>query len=134
MAPQKPGRKMNRKGRNEFHRFVIFHEGVYQSEAWRSMDCVARCLFLEIWQRYNGSNNGRIPYSFREARDALHVGARKVTKAFETLEEKGFVIRTYKGAFNVKASRASEWEVTTEPSGDTPAKLCYRNRPKTPAC
>ncbi len=70
--------KVNRKGRNKFEPFVRLHRGVTNSEAWKSLSCEARCLLIEIWARHNGQNNGRIPYSHREARKALHVGWRGV--------------------------------------------------------
>ena len=121
-----PGRKPNRKGRSQEPRFVKFHEGVYTSNAWRSLDPVARSLLLEVWQRHNGRNNGQIPLSAREARAALGVHPRKIKKALADLEERGFLVCHYRGAFNVKEPRASEWEITTEGCDGRPPRALYR--------
>ena len=118
--------KINRKGRSKFEPFVRLHRGVTNSAAWKSLCCEARCLLIEIWARHNGQNNGRIPYSRREARHALHVGSRKVQVAFQELQDRGFVILRTKGTFDCKQRHATEWEITTEPCDDKPAKRLYR--------
>ncbi len=46
---------------------------------------MARCLLLEVWQRYNGQNNGGIAYSVREAARALGVGKNTPPKLFREL-------------------------------------------------
>ncbi len=118
--------KVNRKGRNKFEPFVRLHRGVTNSEAWKSLSCEARCLLIEIWARHNGQNNGRIPYSHREARKTLRIGSRKVQAAFQELENRGFVVPRAKGSFDWKQRQATEWEITTEPCDDQPAKRLYR--------
>ena len=118
--------RVNRKGRNKFEPFIRLHRGVTNSEAWKSLSCEARCLLIEIWARHNGSNNGQIPYSHREARKALHVGSRKVQAAFQEIEECGFLIPRAKGSFDWKQRQATEWEITTESCDDQPAKRLYR--------
>jgi hypothetical protein len=70
--------------------------------------------------RYNGSNNGRIPYSVREAAKALNVSGQTAMRTFQLLEDRGFIRCKKKGAFSLKAApSASEWRLT-EYANDTP--------------
>jgi hypothetical protein len=84
------------------HRYVKLRHWLLNSQAWNSLSGNARALYVELAQRYNGSNNGRIPYSVREAVRALHVSKATVSRLFMELEDHGFVIRTKRGAFSLK--------------------------------
>ena len=53
-----------------------------KSEAWESLKPVPRALFIEVAQRWNGFNNGRIGLGIREAGQAIHV---KHTTAMDRL-------------------------------------------------
>ena len=128
--------KVNAKGRNKYEAHIRLHRGVTNSAAWKTLSCEAKALLIEIWTRHNGSNNGRIPFSYREARKTLSAGRkrpvhfRKVVAAFGALEETGFLIAREKGSFDWKVGagegRATEWEVATEPCDGQPAKKLYR--------
>jgi len=122
--------KANVKGRSDFLPYIKLHSGVTGSLAWRALTCEARSLLLEVWRRHNGFNNGRIPYSHREAREALRVGARKIPKAFDLLQETGFLVNRSPASFDWKTGagkgRAVEWEITAEPCDGHPAKALYR--------
>jgi hypothetical protein len=85
-----------------------------KSEAWRSLDACAKALYVEISARYAGpgSNNGRIPFSVREAATALKVGKTKAAIAFDHLQERGFIVPETKGAFSRKSRHATEWRLT----------------------
>jgi hypothetical protein len=70
--------------------------------------------------RYNGSNNGRIAYSVREAAKALNVSFQTAMRSLQLLQDRGFIVCTRKGAFSLKAApSASEWRLT-EYANDTP--------------
>ena len=120
----------NRTGRTKTEPFIRLHRGVTSSEAWKSLTCEARCLLLEIWGRHNGQNNGRIPFSHREARKALKIGARKVANALHALQDRGFLIARSEGSFDWKVHLATEWEITTEACDNEPAKKLYKQWPK----
>ena len=122
--------KVNLTGRAKREPFILLHRGVTSSEAWKGLSCEARCLLLAIWERHNGQNNGRIPFSHREARKALRIGARKVASAFNALQDRGFLIQRAKGSFDWKARHATEWEITTEGCDGEPAKRLYKECPK----
>lgn len=122
---------VNRKGRGKAEPFIRLHRGVTGSAAWKSLSCEARALLLLVWERHNGINNGAIPLSHREARDALRIGNDKLRKAFMELQDKGFLIARQKGSFKWKvasgAGRATEWEITTERCDGSPPDGSYRN-------
>ena len=63
----------------------------------------------------DGSNNGRIPYSIREAATEFHVGKTTAGKALNSLEAHGFIIPVTKGAFSLKKKHATEWRLTEFP-------------------
>ena len=123
--------KTNRKGRSKYTPFINLHRGVTSSPAWKALSCEAKCLVLLVWERHNGMNNGRIPLSHREARLALGAGNNKTAAAFKQAQEHGFLIIRSKGSFNYKVlsgeGKATEWEISTEPCDNKPAKLDFRN-------
>jgi hypothetical protein len=82
--------------------------------AWRSLNAIARAIYIEMASRYAGpdSNNGRIHYSVREAAAALHIGKSTASRGFRDLEERGFIVVMQKGAFSRKIRHATEWRLT----------------------
>ncbi len=126
--------KVDKKGRSKREPFILLHRGVTNSEAWESLSCAAKALLIEVWKRHNGVNNGQIALSHRQARAALRIGNGNVQKAFQELQEKGFLIARLKGHFDWKVGagegRATEWELTTEACDGKPAKRGYRFWPE----
>ncbi len=119
---KKPGRGQDRKGRSKRTApFIMLLHWMLNSPAWRSLSLPARCLLLEVWQRYNGQNNGEIAFSVREAARALGVGKNTPTKLFRELEDKGFLKARQRGSFHWKGGEATTWELTMEPCGEKPA-------------
>jgi DNA-binding transcriptional MocR family regulator len=109
--------RRNRVPKDRLGRHVRLMEFMLASEAWQSLDPVARALYIEISRRYRGpnSNNGKIPYSVREAATALNVHRNTANRAFHHLEERGFVVAKKRSGFNVKGRRATEWLLTEFP-------------------
>jgi len=87
------------------------------STAWQSLDPVSRALYVEMSRRYRGpnSNNGKIPYSVREAAAALNVGRNTANRAFHRLAERGFIVPKTPSGFNVKGRISTEWLLTEFP-------------------
>lgn len=105
-----------RRGASTIERWVELRFWLMDSPAWRSLPCNARALYLELKKRYNGRNNGRISYSVRQAFQDLHIGKTAAALALQLLQDRGFIVRTKKGAFSMKAVRdASEWRLTEYP-------------------
>jgi len=93
----------------------------------------ARALYIELSQRYNGSNNGEISMSIREAVSLVHIAKDTASKYFYELEEKGFIQRNVCGSFNYKLRHATTWFLTQHPIGDVPATKDFMSwRPKKP--
>jgi DNA-binding transcriptional MocR family regulator len=92
-------------------------EFMLASEAWQSLDPVARALYIEISRRYRGpnSNNGKIPYSVREAAAALNVSRNTANRGFHHLAERGFILPKTPSGFNCKGRTATEWLLTEFP-------------------
>jgi DNA-binding transcriptional regulator YhcF (GntR family) len=92
-----------------------------QREAWRDLDCGARCAYVELASRYAGreSNNGRIPYSVREMAEALGTSKATALRALNRLQDHGFIVLMKKGAFSRKVRHASEWRLTEFPCNVT---------------
>jgi DNA-binding transcriptional regulator YhcF (GntR family) len=109
------GRRVDRTGRSMGKdRYVALHHWMMRTPAWRSLDAVSRCAYIELSARYAGpgSNNGRIPCSVREISDALHVSKMTACRAFKRLQERGFIIEVRRGSFDHKLRHATEWRLT----------------------
>ena len=95
-------------------RHVRLYHWMMQTAAWKSLSGNQRALYLEMAARYNGSNNGRIHFSTREAAQALHIGKATAARALTVLVERGFIVAMIRGGFNVKdkQAQATEWRLT----------------------
>jgi hypothetical protein len=115
-------RRHNYKGRSTTERFVYLPHYMLHSPTWRSLSPVARCIFLELAAIYNGSNNGFIALSTRDA--AKHVRCSKDTaaRALVELTDKGFIVCCSRGHFDRKSPHASEYRLTLHPCDRTGAK------------
>lgn len=100
------------KGRSIEARHVRLYHSLLRTDAWRALDPVARCAYLELAQRYAGTNNGRIPFSVREMAAGLNVGRATAMRALRKLAEHGFIRETRKGAFSQKVRHSTEWRLT----------------------
>ena len=108
---------VDKKGRTKkAGRFVALPHRVLISRAYGSLDCVTRQLLLGLCMIYNGSNNGSLWLSVRDAMDRLGLSDHHaVTRAFEDLEDRRFIQLTKEAHFSVKASstsRARCWRVS----------------------
>ncbi|MDE4619614.1 hypothetical protein [Sinorhizobium meliloti] len=101
-------------------RFFQMHVWFLQSEAWRATNVYERSLYFELKQRYNGTNNGEIPLSHREAQAALNCSDKPIKAAFRGLIEKGFIRAAQIGTFHWKqgggpGGRSTRWILTEYP-------------------
>jgi len=122
---KKRGRKADATGRSKGaqSRHIRIYQHELESDAWRSLNCVERCLYLELLARFNGQNNGEIALSVRDAAEALGVGKDTVKKPFETLLDRGFIKLITDSDFNLKTKggKAREFELTAKDVGDRKA-------------
>ncbi len=116
-----------KKGKNSEARHIRFYEWELKSDAYQSLDVYARALLVEFKRRYNGQNNGGIPFSLNEIQAALGCSNKPAAKALEALQDRGFVRLAQKGSFDWKSrggvhSRASTWTLTEHPI-DLPSRI-----------
>jgi hypothetical protein len=112
--------KRTRRGRRQDHtgrsigppRFLKVEHWIFKTEAWRSLSAQARAVYIEIAQRFNGSNNGEISLSVREAARLVNIAKDTASRAFHELENKGFIRRNTCGSFNWKLKQATTWILT----------------------
>ncbi len=124
-------KKLNAFGMASPAKHVRLYHWMLACEAWGALTVAARALLIEVSNRHNGQNNGRISMSVREAAGLLNVGVNLPTKLFRELVDKGFLKSGRRGAFNVKGGMASEWEITTEPcNGNHATKEFMAWRPR----
>jgi hypothetical protein len=110
-------------------RYVRLPEYMLASAAWQALDGNCRSLYIELARRYRGpnSNNGKIPYSVREAAAALHIGRSTAQRCFERLIELGFIRVSKRSGFNLKGRVATEWLLTEFPD-DTSSVTAFATK------
>lgn len=127
----KHGKKMLPNGRSRGEAKHVRHYR-YQLDcsAWRALSMTARCLEMELKALHNGSNNGDIFLSVREAAKRLGIAPSTAARAFDELEEKGFIRPKHKGDFRHKIRHATSWILTEiEYAGQLPTKDFMRWQP-----
>lgn len=100
--------------------FVMIRYDIMESDAWRSLSPVARCVWTEVMHRYNSFNNGEISLSCREAANLCNVSKNTASKAFKDLQERGFLAVGVYSSFTCKYKRATRWSITHERLKDNP--------------
>jgi hypothetical protein len=93
--------------------FIGLPRHVFESLAYRSLSLKARCLLDEFQNLYRPNRNGRIVLPIEIAAERLGVAENTVRRAFDELQNKGFIIRTMDGDWS--KGRAREWRLTYEP-------------------
>lgn len=111
--------RTNRIGRGgNAPRHIRLYHWMTNSLAWHDLNAAARAIYCEIATRYAGvgSNNGRIPYSVREAAAELRISPTTASRALKSLQHHGFIAAVTRGAFSLKKRHATEWRLTEFPS------------------
>ena len=80
-----------KRGKKGAGRHVQLPEYLQATEAWASLKPGPRALYIELKRRFNGSNNGKIFLSHRDAAKLLNVHRNTVGAYFAELEGKGFL-------------------------------------------
>lgn len=100
-------------------RHVQLSEYLQATEAWRSLKPGPRALYIELKRRFNGSNNGDIFLSHRDAALALGINRNTVGPYFEELTAKGFIrLVTAPHLGPAGVGIASKWALEEEPTRD----------------
>ena len=121
--------KHNKKGRSlGSGRFVQLHHYLLQTPAWRSLTPAARSIYIEVAMLYDGSNNGSLAVSVRDAAERCRVNKDTAGRAFKELVHAGFLERAQAGGFAYKLRHATEWRLTSQKCDRTgaPASNAFR--------
>jgi hypothetical protein len=103
-------RKKRKKGLIEgFEQYKKLTYRMLESEAWRCLPSNHIKFYLELCRRYNGSNNGKLSLSKREAAKLLHIGDGAAQAAPKRLQEHGFIKVTKPGSFRGHPP-TNEWQ------------------------
>ena len=130
--------KANRTGRSkkEHSFFVPLELFIMKSDAWQSLGIVARLAYIEIAALYNHCypNNGNLALSARQLADRLPISRATAWRAFQELEDRGFIVAVKPSGFNLKTGdrRATEWRLTRyrcDVTGDIPTKAFLTWKP-----
>src|SRR5262245_36179365 len=113
MARRKLGRLRLRSIGTEKH--VRLHRWMLASPAWRCASLVERCLLVELYDLYNGENNGYLFLSVRDAARRLGVGKNTANQGLARLQIKGFIRARQRGDFHWKLRQATSWVLTEFP-------------------
>ena len=119
MARFKPSSRPNATGRSEISRFVRLDYRLLSSNAYRSLNPNCRALLVELSMLYNGSNNGSLYLSVRDATHRMGLAdTSAASRAFDELQKMGFIKVAQMAHFRIKAaegSRARCWQLTWLP-------------------
>lgn len=96
-------------------RHVRLFNFMTDSAAWLDLSGNAVKLICHLSKFENGSNNGDLFLSEREAATGIGVSKRTAGKLFDELESHGFIAATAKGHFVVKHGPATQWRLTWLP-------------------
>jgi hypothetical protein len=93
-------------------RYFQVHHYMLATDAWRALSAPARAVYVQIGMRFNGSNNGRLSCSVRDAAKECRLNKDTAARAFKELVVLGFIEETRHGSLSRKTKAASEWRLT----------------------
>lgn len=104
-----------RRSGKETEPFVLMRRSLLHSPQFAALSTPARALVLELHAMYNGTNNGTVFLSVRDAAARLGFSDLKAaSRAFHELIDLGWITETIGASFEVKAdsiSRARAWQL-----------------------
>jgi hypothetical protein len=106
-------------------RHIRLYYWFMDTAAWKSLPATAKVIYVGLIRHYNGSNNGRIGYSVRQAAHDAKVSPDTAWRMFGLLQDRGFIVLMTKGAFSRKERHATEWRLTEymcDVTGTIPSK------------
>ena len=100
VKPKRPGR------------FFMVHHEMFDSDAYRSLDCKSRCLLHELIRLYVPGFNEEVFLSVRDAATRICVNKDTVGSAFHELADRGFIVLLKHHIFIQRKCR--KWRLTFE--------------------
>lgn len=120
-------------------KFVKLDESLLESEAWAFLKPGSRALYVELKRQFNGSNNGKIFLSYRDAAARLGVHRNSVGGYFGAIESVGLIEKTGESKIGPSGiGSAATWRLSELPDGpeEKPEKVSLakevRKKPEPP--
>jgi hypothetical protein len=90
-------------------RLVILRRSLLHSPQYSALSVTSRSLIFELQAMFNGTNNGTLFLSLRDAAARLGLSDLKAAqKAFDELVRFGFITQTIGATFHIKTDRVSK--------------------------
>lgn len=116
-------------------RFVRFEYWELETEAFGQLSADGTRVYLFMRKRFNGSNNGQVVFSHRDAQKALNSDWRRAAKAIKDLLALGFIKWRNHGEQGLNIRLACEWQLTAFECGGQPASKDFaRWEKQLPTC
>ena len=111
--------------------FIMLHEEILASPAYRDLTPAARSLLTEFQRIYRPNRNGQLSISVVNAAQLIRVNKDTALKKFNSLAEHGFIVLTRGEYWQERLAR--EWRLTFEPcKGREPTDGWKRWKPGQP--
>ncbi|MEZ5787742.1 MAG: hypothetical protein R3D62_15000 [Xanthobacteraceae bacterium] len=106
-------KRVRQNGNTDKRTFAALYHGV----PWEALSPAAKIIYVGICRRYNGSNNGKIHYGYRDAYAQCRCSTKTALTAFAELQSMGLISLARKGQFRGENSfnSASEWTISAYP-------------------
>jgi DNA-binding transcriptional MocR family regulator len=111
--------KPYKKAKRGTGKHIQLMEWFQKSEAWATLPPGPRALYIELKRRFNGTNNGEIFLSHRDAALAINVNRNTIGGYFRHLEERGLIplrVKPHLGPSGI--GQASVWSLEELPTND----------------
>ncbi len=118
---------LKKKGREANIQHARIPFAILDSDAFRALKPASAFVYLRLFRRFHGYNNGYIPFGCREAAIECNIGKMTAQRAFKQLEEVGLIECIVPSSFNSRKKLSREWAFTHRGIGDQPASGKWRN-------
>ena len=95
--------------------FTAVPKHITRSDAWFACRPAARLIWIAVLERFNGSNNGSISLSVREAAEYAGCSPNTAGRMFDELIDAGLLICSQTSSFTSGKRLARLWELTHLP-------------------
>ena len=116
-----------KKGRQAKGLFAKIPFAIMDSDAFRALNPASALVYLRLFRRYFGNNNGYLAFGCRDAANECNISKMTAQRAFKQLEEVGLIECIVPSSFNSRKKLAREWAFTHLGIGDQPASRKWRN-------
>ena len=118
---------LKKKGRQAKGPFAKIPFAIMDSDAFRALKPASALVYLRLFRRFFGKNNGYLAFGCRDAANECNISKMTAQRAFKQLEEVGLIECIVPSSFNSRKKLAREWGFTHLGIGDQPASGKWKN-------